>query len=308
MFQVEFGKRLGVSQGTVSAWERDDKDRLPSADMYFRLATFASRPEDQVFFLQEAGLSGEIILSAAEKIFADRIAPPSEGEIFRVPIVRRTAKGNEETGEFLPVPAYLLSGRASAIALAVHEDFSRANRFKGHRMLPPGDIIVLDTSGAGTQKAAPFLDQIVVIDINWDHTRIGGRPYFGGSQERRNSAMYGRHVLHSDMPEGLFMGLLRCKRPLRNEYMKEWTHWELALSWSEHFEGEENEATESDLLLGQYFEAWDGENPTQEDVLAWHARMREHAFKEITFEPQCRLLGRVIAWLPSPATKPKKQP
>ena len=103
-YQADFGTRLGVSQGTVSAWERDDKRRLPSADIYFRLAGLAPKPEDQVFFLQEAGLSLDTIISAANQIVSQRIMSPAPGEIVLDPCA--AFKADREAREPLPSIAY----------------------------------------------------------------------------------------------------------------------------------------------------------------------------------------------------------
>lgn len=106
--QRSFGARVGAAQGTVSAWERDDKDRAPSADMYFRLATLATKPEDQVFFLQRAGLSREVIISAANKLLREQIVRPEAGERVYIPRVEKTSDGLREVGTPLMMPVELV--------------------------------------------------------------------------------------------------------------------------------------------------------------------------------------------------------
>jgi transcriptional regulator with XRE-family HTH domain len=301
VYQANFGKRLGVSQATVSAWERDDESRPPSADMYFRLASLSPPPEDQAFFLQKAGLSQEIIISAAEKLFADRSALPSKGEIFRVPTVERTATGNQDTGRFFPVPAHLLPSPASTIALIVHECCA-------NRTLPAGDILLLDTSRTGTQKAASFLNQAVVVDINWEHERIGGTPMM--SHDRgRHSSMFLRHVVSGNpFPEGLYMGHLRCKRQSVHRAGHGWSHWVVTLSWANHFEGESDEAAEHELQIGSWFQPYDETTKTPEGLRAFEAKMRRQAHEEIELEPHCAILGRVIAWFPAPRLSAGSKP
>ena len=66
MSQAKFGELLGSSQGAVSAWERDDKDRSPSATIYFRLAALAHDPDDSSFFLQQADLEPDAVVSVAD--------------------------------------------------------------------------------------------------------------------------------------------------------------------------------------------------------------------------------------------------
>jgi transcriptional regulator with XRE-family HTH domain len=74
--QAEFAKELHVTQAAVSAWERNDQKRTPSADVYFRLASLADDPEEALFFLGLAGLSPEALVSVAGRVLGDRLEPP----------------------------------------------------------------------------------------------------------------------------------------------------------------------------------------------------------------------------------------
>lgn len=153
IFQAEFGKQLGVSQGTVSAWERDDKARLPSAEIYFRLAMLASCPEDHAFFLQRAGLSREVIVSAANKIASDLIVHPKQGDMVLIGSLR---------GGFpaLEVPASLVADPVMTRYFAI-DKFS-----KGHGQ-EVGDIFLIDISRSDQPNLLPFWDELVLLELDF---------------------------------------------------------------------------------------------------------------------------------------------
>jgi len=135
--QAEFAKELGVTQGAVSAWERNDKDRGPSADAYFRLGSLAENPGDSLYFWELAGLDGQAILSAAEKVFKDRFMPPVEGEIYRVP---RSSLGEGATNQpSVPLPAGFVQNPPSTGCLEL------GSESLGY-WLAHGDLIAVDTS------------------------------------------------------------------------------------------------------------------------------------------------------------------
>src|ERR1039458_5697874 len=64
--QVEFSKELGEKPTTLNAWIKGAS--LPSPKAYARLSVSATHPEDSIFFLEEAGLTRDLIVSAAGKI------------------------------------------------------------------------------------------------------------------------------------------------------------------------------------------------------------------------------------------------
>lgn len=291
-YQADFGKRLGVSQGTVSAWERDDKDRPPSADMCFRLATLSSQPGDQAFFLQKAGLSQGIILSAAEQIRTERTSPPIEGEIFRVPVIERTFEGDRETGRMFPVAADRLSNPSSTIALLVHE--SCANR-----TLPPGDLILLDTSHTDTQFVAPFLGQTVLVDIDWNNLRFSNisREHF----YHHNTFMGTKYHSTNPCPEGLYMGLLRLKQDkFAHGSEAQFLSWTATVGFVNHFEDEPGKRRDDELHIGEWYRKYDEATAPPERLATFEADARKQILSVIRFEPPCGVLGRVIGWYPSP--------
>lgn len=274
--QGEFGKRLGVSQGTVSAWERNDKNRPPSADMYFRLATLASLADDQAFFLQKAGLTGETILSAAERIFADRSAPPSKGEIFRVPIVRHTSKGTEETGELFPVAASLVEHEASTVCLSVDKNSATPSVLSG-------DLIVLDTSQCDAKDLGPFLDQRALLDLGPPQEPIlRGTGYHGlciGQVRRR--------VLPDDLGGGLEFPFY------------------VAIATLLPFGAPQSrlEGGIMELTIGHAYSPPRIPMTAEEEA----ASRAEARIRAIPLFPPLKILGCVIDWIRPPAVKVKEQ-
>ena len=59
--QGEFARLVDVTQGAISAWERGDKRRVPSADIYFKLGSMARDPMETIFFWKLAGVNQEAI-------------------------------------------------------------------------------------------------------------------------------------------------------------------------------------------------------------------------------------------------------
>jgi len=192
-YQAEFGKRLGVSQGAVSAWERDDKDRLPSADIYFRLAMLASLPEDQAFFLQKAGLSREVIVSAANKLVKDGVVHAKEGDMVSIRPLRQDVRGNQEQVAALQLAASLAPDPTSMRYIVVNDDFAGPDVISefppnsqgdlstesievGPQTFSPlemGDIILLDISRSDAVDLSPFWSRLVLV-----HTDLQPGPHY----------------------------------------------------------------------------------------------------------------------------------
>jgi len=283
--QVPFGKKMGVGQGTVSAWERDDKDRAPSADMYFRLAILAAEPDDQAYFLQKAGLSGSVILSAADKIKADRSAPPSEGEIFRVPIVRRVNGNTEETGELFPVANSIIGDQASVVCLSVDDTL-------GPRLVPSGSKVLLDTSDNDAPDLCPFWGRLVLFDIDAQH------PHGRMTQIVNNNAW----------PDGLNIGTLRCEKSelgleLPFESESHYLIWKAHLSLLTDSETLKKIGTRGDLILGGWMHPATGQPGTREEQEKLAAEATLEAYKHVRVDERCKLLGRVIAYFPQQGVK-----
>lgn len=160
MSQAEFGALLDSSQGAVSAWERDDKDRSPSAAVYFRLAALARDPDDSVFFLQQAGLEPDAVISVADvllkkgEVKMDAILATAEEKLNdRMGDQRKREKEGKdvivppyEEADRLPfevsVPAPLVSNQAATFYLVAGSKNPLAR--VGHGVAP-GEIVVFES-------------------------------------------------------------------------------------------------------------------------------------------------------------------
>lgn len=149
MDQEPFGRHLGVGQGTVSAWERDDKKRAPSAEAFFRLATIAPQTDDQVFFLERAGLNREIIGRAAEKLIGEQITRPEGIEMILVPRVRKTPQGLEPVGEPLMMPPETIANPLSTYCFVLDEIEA-----------------VVDTTEAESAELMPFWGKPILVEFS----------------------------------------------------------------------------------------------------------------------------------------------
>jgi len=175
--QAEFGELFQANQGTVSAWERDDNDRAPSAAVYFRLAAIADDFEDSIFFLQQAGLQPDAIISAAdallkkgeikmdtilataESLLKDRIGDAKkmedEGKVVLVPPFRE-GQDQSSISPAIPVPAWKVPNKASTYYIeAPVSQLGRAGRG-----VAPGDLLVFDSSEKSVEDNAG--EEIVV--------------------------------------------------------------------------------------------------------------------------------------------------
>ncbi len=150
--QADFARALKVTQGAVSAWERNDKDRAPSADIYFRLASLADNPEDSLYFLGRAGLDPQAVYAVAGKVKAEIFETPSDAEIVRVRAYNK--RSEDGFGPTLILPARMVPNPASTHFLRLTDD--------GY-MFNVGDIIVLDVTHAGSPYLKPFLGHVVLV-------------------------------------------------------------------------------------------------------------------------------------------------
>jgi len=152
--QEQFAKHLGVKRAAVSAWEKDDKLRRPSAVIYLRLAALAPSPEEAAWFLKLAAVDERVIFSLAESLSAGKAARASDIEM--VPI--SPLSGSKDIGEIVlqksrvPNPGftYYAAGIWDAIWLS----------------LLPG-VIVVDTRHRGT-LVYPFWEKVALVRMAAD--------------------------------------------------------------------------------------------------------------------------------------------
>jgi transcriptional regulator with XRE-family HTH domain len=254
--QLEFAKRLEVTQPMVSAWEggRD----IPSFGAYLRLGNLASYP-DNIWFWRQAGMDEQAILSAAEKLLRERGAPATKGEIVRVAPHQQT--GQARQGADLPLPTQFIPNPGSTTYLR----FDAQSAGSGFL---PGDIVVLDRSYENAKDLRPFWNQVVLVEFP--------RRECGGLEK-----------VPITWPYGLVMGRLRG-----NEFQDR----DDELSWSAVLSPfVEPEAPvplfPNDIGIG----TWDFHlNAREPDDVKKKARADARA--KIRLTEGCRILGRVICW------------
>lgn len=145
--QGELAQKLGVGRSAISACEIGRIVLAPPA--LLMLAEMAPGDEQKTFFLEQAGLSEQIIAHAAEVLFHKRTAPPLESEVVRVgPLA-----GSEDDGELLMPRSRIPNPNFTFYVVGLPHQRWLA--------LAPG-VIVLDTKDAGSQ-IAPFWHDIVLI-------------------------------------------------------------------------------------------------------------------------------------------------
>lgn len=280
--QAEFGKRIGVSQGAVSAWERDDKDRLPSADTYFRLAVLAPLDSDKAFFLQKAGLSRETIVSAANELIGDQVVHPRESDVVLIQPLGQNTEGTagqrpplRVTANIAPNPTttrYLAVNKEEFVGQQVYSSFpgnsvdysafynskfgAEETGASMHSPLELGDIIFVDISESGAVDFSPFWGRLILV----------------GSEER-------------SAPKYLIgqLGLMPTRGLVFTASLHIWTT-------SEH------EPYEIGMWRGELPASAHGRDPllSGEEEVFQEALAR--ARKEIRLDPQYRILGLVVGW------------
>lgn len=286
--QSKFAGMAHVAQSRIPAWESGAE--RPTKEAFLRLGLLArSEPTLRDWFWEQAGDMLELAEVVGEQSLRKR------GEIlpvFNVPCVRRVGRDNERTGETWPVNAGLVTSPGSTCCLLIGEEtYSRGLR--------PGDAVVIDASSVHDSGISPFLDQIVLVDID-------------ASKPRQLDP--DRELI--DWPDGLHIGRLRIKLhwqrppvdvpvPGQRAFLRTETTtvsgsplWLAALAapgdldqdWDPHG---------SSIYLGVWTpDSW----PGSLDAASWQSwidQCSEKAPGAIQLEEACSILGRVIEWAPS---------
>lgn len=274
MTQAQFAGVFGVGQTAVSAWEVGDI--IPPADVYIRLAGLAPYP-DNLWFLEQAGIEIEAIVSTTAKILKDRGASPEPGEIIRLPRFRLTAEGREQAGPPLVIAAERVPNPLSAQCLVLDEKTAKL-------VFSSGDIVVLDISAESATDLRPFWDQVVLME-------------FSPGLERNRG-------IRQTWPEGLLMGLLRLQKVYYTGAMPCWEAWLGPLMPPKRISFADG------LLVGSWRYEYPPEVKFELDVPK-DPRDWERAYKEAeTQAPEavrllsgCRILGRMICWFRAASEK-----
>ena len=199
MNQAEFARYLGVPQSRVSEYLAGKR---PTAEMCVRLAKLAPYP-DNLWFLEQAGLKRDDILSVAGNIARDVFTPPQGTDLIRV-------SPSEDSPEALAagdlaLPNRLVANPAWTRYMVVSEEFLRpmilrsrdikvpldavASKIFGFvedeplsytwSLLGRGDILLLDVSQNSSLTLRPFWGLHLVVKTNY-YTRYGGPSLLAG--------------------------------------------------------------------------------------------------------------------------------
>ncbi len=188
MSQEEFGRLLDSSQGAVSAWERDDQDRSPSGVIFLRLAALAFDPEDSIFFVRQAGIQPDLVVSVAallgkggvnmdaivpiaETVLGEKLEPKQERELEGKDFIAQPLKGTEAVPFEVTVPASRVPNLSSTWYVVVGTKSVYARAGHGVRF---GEIVVFDSHGLSSydeilgQKAVfEFEDGLYVGQLSY---------------------------------------------------------------------------------------------------------------------------------------------
>jgi len=256
--QAEFAKALGFRQTTVSAWMTGDS--LPSPDAYMRLGSRALDPADSLFFWERGGLAPEAILSAANKVFGERILRPGEGDLSVPAFEGDIGTGQKKT---LRLPARILPSPASTCFLEIGEGLAGV-------MLKIGDLLILERNLGDLSKPGPFFGESVLLE----RPRASKRSF-------------------DFTPTGLVIGWLNLQSVLDPRYYPEartgfygWAAGVYPLNrsgWS-HF----------------YIAGYPGDDDNVDEVLARGTsdQAREKAAEEMRITDGTSIRARVVGWFP----------
>ncbi len=172
MLQAEFAKRMGVSQATVSDWERGRKE--PSIDSYNKLARLCPDDAEAKWFVQRyLKLTGMDQIAASyrnkAKIEQFRTSEVNE-DVVRVPMLKDAAAAGtpraideKEIEKHLAIPQEWVGRRSTITAIKVVGDSMSP-------ILEEGYIVLVDTNDRDPKR---LINQMVAardedgVTIKW---------------------------------------------------------------------------------------------------------------------------------------------
>jgi transcriptional regulator with XRE-family HTH domain len=275
--QGQFAKTVGVTQPMVSAWEAGAD--APSSGAFQRLGNLAPYPHN-IWFWEQAGMDKLSVASAFEQLVKERGATPVD--VIRVPCVRKTAQGLEDTGRLLAFPAKSVLNPSSTVCLVVDQE-------SANFAFPAGDMFLLDISQNNSSDLSPFWREVVLVDIvlqfRYPLTDEARKRISGLSMGRLQCKIFWPLSPSSDAP--FCIAAMASLGPL-DDFEKAW-----------RYDGDSK-------LLGQ----WDfcpGKAP--ESAVEMQTFQREafvQGSSKIRLGVSHRILGRVIAWFRTPARAAKE--
>ncbi len=204
--QIDFAKRLEVTQPMVSAWEagRD----VPSSTFFLRLGSLAPYPKS-MWFWEQAGMNEQAILSAAQGLLKKRSALPAENEIIWVPRFRETLQERESAGPPIPLPKEFIPNPASTVCFVVDSEATAV-------LDSPHAVFILDETDKNAPSVLPFWGNVVFAKYDAEaasnpRLRSGiyaGRLVFGNNWPRTPDDSYSVEALFYPLPG------LEARRPL----------------------------------------------------------------------------------------------
>jgi DNA-binding XRE family transcriptional regulator len=154
--QAQFAAAVGVTQQSISDWESETGDAVPSAESYVRLGNLAPYP-DCLWFWDQAGMNQDAMLSAATKLLQERGDVP-ESKMIAVPrfqVATRTTEKNR--------PHYVdatLVPNPGSVAYWVVDTHVRAPD-----QLPLNRVVLLDTSANDAADRELFWDKDYFVEV-----------------------------------------------------------------------------------------------------------------------------------------------
>ena len=319
--QAGFAELLHVAQPMVSAWEAG-RELPSSADLWIKFGELAGYP-DCYWFWERAGLNRQKLLTATEQMLKDQIkdagSPLLTDRIVLVPRVRKTSHGLEPTGIPLLMPAEAVLNRLSTYCFVLESA-----------------QVVVDTSDATAPNFLPFYNQMILAEFSpgqdfderlmWPNGLHVGVLYLGNRvteigmvRERTEFFWMAGNVCFS-LLVGLYQEKFKTREPSqeldnqpiatleevrrdyrsRNEARFPRLLNETEEQWWARVKPITNKEAIDRLASSPEFAAQMAES------MSWPFRRLKLIAAESYFAPEFKIIGRVIAQLPLPATKGKK--
>lgn len=152
--QERFARKLGVTRGAVSAWEKDDELRRPSAAIYLKLACLASDPGDAGWFLQKAEIESDLIFRLAATLGRKPIGGGGPGgvAIYVRPLDSMAGAGGE------PYPASRLRHPDSVRSLVLPPG-------SGSEIFRADDTVLVDTGYTKEEALLPYWEELILLSF-----------------------------------------------------------------------------------------------------------------------------------------------
>ncbi len=159
--QVDFAVKIRSQPTTVNAWMKGPS--LPSPQAYVALGIEAPCTEDSLFFFEQAGLTKEKLIEAADKLRLARSGPLAESDVYYHPVYRETEQGLQQDGSLIALPTMSVPDKDHFICLRIDPDSF------GLPEMPLG-LHIVDHSIKGTRNLTFCFDKLAVVR----YTRKGG--------------------------------------------------------------------------------------------------------------------------------------